>query len=132
MVKGLVASVPFNDLSGILPAIGGFVLNVGASSGVAPRALIPEPLQLLRTRLCGTVRRHADEHRPPRAKPHHRFPSFENREQLDVAVPLSGRKFSRDRKSTRLNSSHLVISYAVFCLKKKNKKQKAASYSTRH
>src|SRR5256885_13212770 len=27
----------------------------------------------------------------------------------------------RDRKSTRLNSSHLVISYAVFCLKKKNK-----------
>src|SRR5256885_2843321 len=28
-----------------------------------------------------------------------------------------------DRKSTRLNSSHLVISYAVFCLKKKNKKR---------
>src|SRR5947199_6914878 len=28
-----------------------------------------------------------------------------------------------DRKSTRLNSSHLGISYAVFCLKKKNKKQ---------
>src|SRR5256885_17207965 len=30
----------------------------------------------------------------------------------------------RDRKSTRLNSSHLVISYAVFCLKKKKKKHK--------
>src|SRR2546426_8470886 len=30
----------------------------------------------------------------------------------------AGRSFS-DRKSTRLNSSHLVISYAVFCLKKK-------------
>src|SRR2546426_11061511 len=29
-----------------------------------------------------------------------------------------------DRKSTRLNSSHLVISYAVFCLKKKKKKTK--------
>src|SRR3989454_3095941 len=28
-------------------------------------------------------------------------------------------KAARDRKSTRLNSSHLVISYAVFCLKKK-------------
>src|SRR5258708_23102572 len=27
----------------------------------------------------------------------------------------------RDRKSTRLNSSHQIISYAVFCLKKKNK-----------
>src|SRR5256885_5944036 len=30
----------------------------------------------------------------------------------------------RDRKSTRLNSSHLVISYAVFCLKKKKKTQR--------
>src|SRR5688572_32743323 len=30
----------------------------------------------------------------------------------------------RDRKSTRLNSSHSQISYAVFCLKKKKKKQK--------
>src|SRR5688500_1642373 len=29
---------------------------------------------------------------------------------------------SKDRKSTRLNSSHLVISYAVFCLKKKSNK----------
>src|SRR5256885_2703701 len=33
-------------------------------------------------------------------------------------LPLPGRG---DRKSTRLNSSHLVISYAVFCLKKKKK-----------
>src|SRR5205085_3069968 len=31
------------------------------------------------------------------------------------------RFFARDRKSTRLNSSHSQISYAVFCLKKKNK-----------
>src|SRR2546426_6839590 len=30
-----------------------------------------------------------------------------------------------DRKSTRLNSSHLVISYAVFCLKKKNETRTA-------
>src|SRR5205807_10103450 len=33
------------------------------------------------------------------------------------------RDYSTDRKSTRLNSSHLVISYAVFCLKKKNIRQ---------
>src|SRR5256885_5339152 len=33
----------------------------------------------------------------------------------------------RDRKSTRLNSSHLVISYAVFCLKKKKKEMSACS-----
>src|SRR5256885_8237724 len=32
----------------------------------------------------------------------------------------------RDRKSTRLNSSHLVISYAVFCLKKKNHPRRRA------
>src|SRR5436190_7466413 len=31
---------------------------------------------------------------------------------------------ARDRKSTRLNSSHTVISYAVFCLKKKKKQQR--------
>src|SRR5436190_13300545 len=31
-------------------------------------------------------------------------------------------EYSPDRKSTRLNSSHTVISYAVFCLKKKKKK----------
>src|SRR5256885_5357081 len=37
-----------------------------------------------------------------------------------------------DRKSTRLNSSHLVISYAVFCLKKKNNTNtmSSISYST--
>src|SRR5262245_62436366 len=33
----------------------------------------------------------------------------------------------RDRKSTRLNSSHLGISYAVFCLKKKKKKKQKVS-----
>src|ERR1035441_5228533 len=34
-------------------------------------------------------------------------------------LPISGTKKAIDRKSTRLNSSHLGISYAVFCLKKK-------------
>src|SRR5436190_14055396 len=34
------------------------------------------------------------------------------------------RRETKDRKSTRLNSSHTVISYAVFCLKKKKKKEK--------
>src|SRR2546426_3637043 len=36
-------------------------------------------------------------------------------------------KFYRDRKSTRLNSSHLVISYAVFCLKKKKKQTRSSA-----
>src|SRR3989454_3720475 len=37
-----------------------------------------------------------------------------------------------DRKSTRLNSSHLVISYAVFCLKKKKQQPAAAAPSRQH
>src|SRR5207253_7934143 len=36
-------------------------------------------------------------------------------------------QFQGDRKSTRLNSSHVAISYAVFCLKKKKKKKKQSS-----
>src|SRR5260221_8099336 len=36
------------------------------------------------------------------------------------AAPWSKETMRRDRKSTRLNSSHTVISYAVFCLKKKS------------
>src|SRR5262245_65032300 len=47
-------------------------------------------------------------------------------------VELSGPAPARDRKSTRLNSSHLGISYAVFCLKKKknNKTQRRARHDT--
>src|SRR5256885_8174309 len=50
----------------------------------------------------------------------HVLPSFLSclRKGLGVARPGGA---WRDRKSTRLNSSHLVISYAVFCLKKKKK-----------
>src|SRR5437870_6705898 len=36
-------------------------------------------------------------------------------------VPFVGIAADKDRKSTRLNSSHVAISYAVFCLKKKTK-----------
>src|SRR5690606_39325694 len=44
----------------------------------------------------------------------HQLPSLIER------FPSMGRPPARDRKSTRLNSSHVKISYAVFCLKKKN------------
>src|SRR5438132_1892692 len=40
-----------------------------------------------------------------------------------LGVPMESQAL-KDRKSTRLNSSHTVISYAVFCLKKKKKKHK--------
>src|SRR5256885_5404953 len=40
----------------------------------------------------------------------------------EYKVPVVAPEIAADRKSTRLNSSHLVISYAVFCLKKKKKR----------
>src|SRR5256885_10371302 len=42
-----------------------------------------------------------------------------HRARAVVVRSVADRVGGRDRKSTRLNSSHLVISYAVFCLKKK-------------
>src|SRR5256885_17266361 len=42
------------------------------------------------------------------------------RAKLTISAPVP----RRDRESTRLNSSHLVISYAVFCLKKKKTKHR--------
>src|SRR5690349_22210255 len=39
------------------------------------------------------------------------------------SAPALARRSWIDRKSTRLNSSHVEISYAVFCLKKKNKRE---------
>src|SRR5437762_5900816 len=52
--------------------------------------------------------------------------------QVDrFADAVVGCSFERqDRKSTRLNSSHRCISYAVFCLKKKKTKKKKANTST--
>src|SRR5688500_19697697 len=67
-----------------------------------PRRRLRIPPQAPRTHL-ETPLGHRHHHRQPH--PRHRL----------------GR---RDRKSTRLNSSHLVISYAVFCLKKKRKELK--------
>src|SRR5258708_23138768 len=63
-----------------------------------------------------------------------KYGSFTAVDSIDLSVP-DGELFGflgpngagktttlRDRKSTRLNSSHQIISYAVFCLKKKNNK----------
>src|SRR4051812_49512281 len=49
---------------------------------------------------------------------------------LDGGGATDAAPSSRDRKSTRLNSSHMSISYAVFCLKKK-KREKPRIYATR-
>src|SRR5438034_7942350 len=44
-------------------------------------------------------------------------------ERFECDIEDSPKPAPSDRKSTRLNSSHTVISYAVFCLKKKKKKK---------
>src|SRR5256885_12087212 len=54
-------------------------------------------------------------------------PSSTSAQILSARLPVAFRALASrngfpDRKSTRLNSSHLVISYAVFCLKKQNDK----------
>src|SRR5256885_16452014 len=76
--------------------------------------------------------------RPPRSTLFPYTTLFRSLRRVVVAIDPSGSRRGdevgvivagmEDRKSTRLNSSHLVISYAVFCLKKK-KKYKQTYYS---
>src|SRR5688572_32433063 len=70
---------------------------------------------------------------------HDALPIFEKWEDVVVAVGIGHvvvrtpgqrlRRRERDRKSTRLNSSHSQISYAVFCLKKKKSLRNADEHS---
>src|SRR5690349_23330162 len=66
--------------------------------------------------------------RPPRSTLFPYTTLFRSRHCFEYASVMSGKRgpkrssFGPDRKSTRLNSSHVEISYAVFCLKKKKKK----------
>src|SRR5205807_2941273 len=81
----------------------------------AHRRAGPVPPRLLRGAHRGPPRRLADRARPTAPARVHR------RRVARAAHPAVGDRGggdARDRKSTRLNSSHLVISYAVFCLKK--------------
>src|SRR2546430_10394785 len=50
-------------------------------------------------------------------------------EQMRTTIALTGRLRAEDRKSTRLNSSHSQISYAVFCLKKKHTNHLTDTYA---
>src|SRR5256885_7937963 len=56
-----------------------------------------------------------------------RLPNFHPGDGRPTSMPCL-----RDRKSTRLNSSHLVISYAVFCLKKKKILPAITTITTQH
>src|SRR3712207_7292566 len=65
------------------------------------------------------VESHGDRDRQPeRRAPERRRKQSAGRDVPGAVAPIE-RQERRDRKSTRLNSSHANISYAVFCLKKK-------------
>src|SRR3712207_7294834 len=65
----------------------------------------------------------------PRCLQPHGLVHRRGRSEDEHPMPLRGLdRRLRDRKSTRLNSSHANISYAVFCLKKKKKKTTHSSY----
>src|SRR5256886_15802532 len=67
-----------------------------------------------------TLFRSHDHPRRPDERVAHPIPGLQHRPHRVILGRMIGR--SRDRKSTRLNSSHSQISYAVFCLKKKKNK----------
>src|SRR5258707_2519060 len=58
------------------------------------------------------------------------FVTNRNDPALEIWRDYNGRATVEDRKSTRLNSSHANISYAVFCLKKKKKTSSYYKYGT--
>src|SRR5699024_12209449 len=101
-------------------------------SAVLPR-LAPPTLSPYTTLFRSGRRRPAGLHHPPGPRlqqllagvgPH---PVRRRRLQRAVpaeAIPRRGAQHRGDRKSTRLNSSHVSISYAVFCLKKNNRNTK--------
>src|SRR2546427_1847262 len=73
------------------------------------------PFQTVRARFGHTAYRWSLGVRHAQGQDSVSFPTSDR-----VRAPKTSRTTSGDRKSTRLNSSHSQISYAVFCLKKKN------------
>src|SRR2546426_3119490 len=69
--------------------------------------------------------------KPERAQPVEEKSDHHQPKPHGYSAPATGlgtpARAALDRKSTRLNSSHLVISYAVFCLKKKTKRQQRST-----
>src|SRR3989442_2178386 len=105
----------------LLPSIIFFFFNDTATTEIYPLSLhdaLPISLRLMKC-TCGF----------PNAvweavvKSVHRVP---------MPITTSAPRASRDRKSTRLNSSHVRISYAVFCLKKKNANEWCDTQTTVH
>src|SRR5205814_3100557 len=91
-----------------------------------PRGSWPQPLEILQN-LARQGQQRPHGFAPPHPKRNEQLRGrFLHREHMTGGhhgrCVIQEFLASRDRKSTRLNSSHLGISYAVFCLKKKKKK----------
>src|SRR5256885_3042091 len=85
-----------------------------------PRSTLFPYTTLFRSMLIGAV---LERERSRGFAPDDKLSRGVRRRHSNRAKVPSLEKTQPDRKSTRLNSSHLVISYAVFCLKKKNKRE---------
>src|SRR5438034_6468267 len=86
---------------------------------IAERAILPAFRHSKKARLVALVS--GDDHKAKRLA--RQFGAEDFFSYDDFALCLNHPRVEADRKSTRLNSSHTVISYAVFCLKKKRNNQ---------
>src|SRR5690242_20835678 len=88
-----------------------------------PRSTLFPYTTLFRSRLDRRARLHAGQRAVRREQQCHALRVVADRDDFSRHQTATG----VDRKSTRLNSSHMSISYAVFCLKKKKKKTNLTS-----
>src|SRR3989454_9067932 len=95
----------------------------------APASIPKQPGRAARFTDVGAAGQIGSRTDPPHCTSRHRVDVDRARDWPYLSEPESLLPDRRDRKSTRLNSSHLVISYAVFCLKKKKTKKLTTSES---
>src|SRR5437667_5073160 len=115
------------QLTGMRPTVKknyGAIRSARAARGCVNRGLqtmrltVPAKLSKQFPSLDPAIRRPAGEPRQGPSRAHDRIKQPAGRAAISKFQAICGQPF-RDRKSTRLNSSHITISYAVFCLKKK-------------
>src|SRR5699024_12629550 len=109
-------------------------LTINYSTLLLQSLLHPSPLHSFPTRRSSDLSsRRQCIHWQKDSHTDHNLPPERQNQSARVPVLPDTRAGSLDRKSTRLNSSHVSISYAVFCLKKKNiSEMRKCSNVTRH
>src|SRR5689334_8193054 len=129
--KGIVAVPNCSAITALVPLwpihqqnrIKRLIISTYQAASGGGAAAMEELVESTRANLRGEVY-------PPKVLPHpYAFNLFSHNTAIDPETGYNGEETKvihetrKDRKSTRLNSSHSSISYAVFCLKKKNIKQ---------